>query len=86
MIKTDRVSTYDQQITDTVTVYRSGTHDVNLVLLPGLLEPFIKYIIRAIGYVEDARTFTEIELSVNLPPYGGDCGIDPQEGEFLEAR
>ena len=60
-----------------------GIHDVNLVVKPGLLQPFIQYRIRVTGYVGDAKGFSEIELSVNLPPYGGDCVINPNEGITL---
>ena len=28
-------------------------------------------------------TFTEYEFVTNLPPYGGNCTIDPHEGEVL---
>ena len=47
-----------------------------------MLQPSIQYRIRAVGEVGDASGFTEIELSVNLPPYGGDCSISPDEGKF----
>lgn len=57
-----------------------GTHDVYFVVEPGLLQPSIQYRIRAVGSFNGASGFTETELSVNLPPYDGECWISPDEG------
>nr|XP_018672665.1 uncharacterized protein LOC100182818 [Ciona intestinalis] len=62
----------------------TGSESVSLVLRPHSLLPGKKYHVRITGITADtAPGITEMELSTNLPPYGGSCSISPLEGTAI---